>query len=118
MIYPAIRKLMIIAACSCIVNLSLAQDPGPKNEPDPPAPTEKKETKPFRILTNGKRITIQSSKNISTIMVWTASGHRIVEQKDVEAPNYDFTVPANEKFVFIMLQIKNGKHYTEKVGVQ
>ncbi len=50
-------------------------------------------------------------------MVWTASGHRIVEQKAVNGHQFTFRVTMNEKVIFIMLRLENGKHFTEKVGV-
>ena len=91
----------------------MAQDPGPK----PKLPAAKTENKPFRILTSGQRITIQSSQDIQRIMAWTTNGHRIVEQTSPNSP-YSFTVPNTEKFLFVMIQLKNGKYYTEKIGIQ
>jgi hypothetical protein len=115
MMYPVIRKLAVIAFFTCIVSASMAQDPGPKNKL-PSA--ERTESKPFRILTNGKQITVQSSKNIIKIIVWTSSGNRFVEQSNIEASSYNFTIPAKEKFVFMMLELQGGKRFTEKIGVQ
>jgi hypothetical protein len=74
--------------------------------------------KPFKVLTNGKQITIQSKQNFKSIMVWTSSGHRIVEEKEVNAPNYSFTVPSKEKFVFMMAEMTDGKRFTEKICVK
>jgi hypothetical protein len=73
--------------------------------------------KPYKILTNGKQITVKGSSTIKTIMVWTSSGHRIVEQKAVNANNYTFRISVNEKIFFIMLRMENGAHFTEKIGV-
>lgn len=76
---------------------------------------------PFKVLTSGKRITIQSknaSNNIKRLLVWTASGHRIIEQNDLEVNNFSFNMPVNEKIFFLMVEMKNGKRYTEKFGVQ
>ena len=116
MMYPVIRKLAVIAFFTCFVGSSMAQDPGgPKNKL---SPVERSESKPFRVLTNGKQITIQSNKNISKIIVWTASGNRFVEQSNIEASSYNFTIPAKEKFVFMMLELQGGKRFTEKIGVQ
>lgn len=108
------RKVAAIVAFACITCVSVAQDPGPKTKPT----VEKSAAKPFRILTGSRRITIQSSKNINNIIVWTASGDRFVEQTNVQAPSYTFTVPSEEKFVFLMLQLEGGKRYTEKIGVR
>ena len=113
--YSTIRKIASVAVFTCIVSFSLAQDPGPKTKS---SATEKTGTKPFRILTNGQRITIQSNKDISKIIVWTASGNRFVEQTNIEAPSYNFTIPSKEKYVFIMLELEGGKRYTEKIGIQ
>ena len=116
MMYPVIRKIAVIAFFTCFVGSSMAQDPGgPKNKL---SPAERPESKPFRVLTNGNQITVQSSKNISKIIVWTASGNRFVEQSNIEVSSYNFTIPAKEKFVFMMLELQGGKRFTEKIGVQ
>ena len=73
--------------------------------------------KPYKILTSGKQITVKSTKNIKSVMVWTASGHRIVEQKDVNSTSYSFTVTVNEKYYFVMIQYEGQKPFTEKIGV-
>jgi len=115
MMYPTIRKIAAIAVFACIVSFSQAQDPGPKNKS---SAAEKTISKPFRILTNGQRITIQSNKDISKIIVWTASGNRFVEQTNIEASSYNFTVPSKDRYVFMMLELEGGRRYTEKIGVQ
>jgi len=116
MMYPVIRKLAVITFFICIVSSSMAQDPGgPKNKL---SSSEKTESRPFRVLTNGKQITIQSSKNINKIIVWTSGGNRFVEQSNIETSSYNFTIPAKEKFVFMMLELQGGKRFTEKIGVQ
>jgi|SRR6185503_13382258 len=74
--------------------------------------------KPYKVLTNGKQITIQSKQNIKSLMVWTSSGHRIVEEKEVMNTTYSFTVPSKEKLVFIMTEMSDGKRFTEKIGVK
>ena len=74
--------------------------------------------KPYKILTDGKQITIQSKPDIRSVLVWTSSGHRIVEQKAINAATYKFTFPAREKILFLMLETINGKRFTEKIGAQ
>jgi hypothetical protein len=115
MMYLTFRKFTAIAAFTCIASFSLAQDPGIKAKS---SVEESKNNKPFRILTNGKRITIQSSKDITSLIVWTASGNRFIEQSNIVAPSYNFTIPSKEKYVFIMLELQGGKRYTEKIGAQ
>jgi hypothetical protein len=73
---------------------------------------------PFRILTSGKQVTVKATKNIKSIMVWTASGHRIIEQKQVNASSFNFKISVNEKVFFVMLQLADGKIYSEKIGVR
>jgi hypothetical protein len=117
MMYQSIRRFAVIAVLSCFANFSMAQDPDPGPK-DKPSTEQKPEAKPFRVLTNGQRITIQSTKDISKIIVWTSSGNRFVEQTNVDASTYNFTVPSNEKIVFMMLELEGGKRYTKKIGVQ
>ena len=74
--------------------------------------------KPFKILTNGNRITIQSKQNLRSLMVWTASGHRFVEEKQLTSNSYSFTVPAKENIFYIMLETSEGKRFTERMGVK
>jgi len=100
---------------TCIAGFSMAQDPGGSKSQ---LPAEKTESKPFRILTNGKQITVQSNKTISKIIVWTSGGNRFVEQSNLETSTYNFTIPDKEKFVFMMLELQGGKRFTEKIGVQ
>jgi hypothetical protein len=84
-----------------------------------PVSTIKKENKPYKLLTSGRQVTVKSTKNIKNIMVWTASGNRIVEQKEVNAATYTFNVSGSrEKAFFLMIQYETGKPYTEKIGVQ
>ena len=77
-----------------------------------------KETKPYKVLTAGKQITIKSTKDISHVMLWTNGGNRLVEQKKINSSSYSFTIPINGKFFFLMVGLVNGRIYTEKIGVQ
>ena len=82
--------------------------------------SEKTETisqKPYKILTNGKRITIQSQQNLHSLLVWTANGHRFVEQKKINANSFSFEVPVKEKIIFMLVEMPDGKRYTSKIGV-
>ncbi|RZM05927.1 MAG: hypothetical protein EOO88_54150 [Pedobacter sp.] len=73
--------------------------------------------KPYRILTSGKSITVKSTKDIKSIMVWTADGHRVLEQKDINAPSYNFRISINARIFFLMVQLTDGKTYSEKFGL-
>ena len=80
--------------------------------------TTPKTAKPYRILTSGRQVTVKSNRAIKHIMVWTASGHRIVEQRDINLTNYTFNLSgARERYFFVMLQYEDGKPYTEKIGL-
>lgn len=111
--YIAIRLYAIIFLSVVLSGNLYAQ---PENEPANPP---RKEARPYKILTNGKQVTVRSSKNIRNIMVWTASGHRVVEQKDINAATYSFNVSGmRDKAFFLMIQYDNAKPFTEKIGVQ
>jgi hypothetical protein len=116
MMLQAIRKLLAITSFACIT--IVAQSQSGSSESIEPGTVAKAEAIPFKVLTSGKQITIKSSKNIKSIMVWTASGHRIIEQKDVNASTYNFRISVNEKIFFVMLQLIDGKIYSEKIGVR
>ena len=102
--YPVTRILLTIAFFFCIsISYSQSENPGPK---------------PYKVLTSGKQVTIKSVKNIKSIMVWTSSGNRIIEQKAVNANSFTFNAGNKEKIFFVMVRLQNGTLYTEKIGVQ
>jgi len=74
--------------------------------------------KPYRIQTSGKQITIKSTKDIKTVMVWSAGGNRILEQKDINTDSYNFRLTVNEKVLFIRIQLIDGKVYSERIGIR
>ena len=80
--------------------------------------TSRGSAKPFKVLTNGNRITIQTKQNLRSIMVWTASGHRFVEEKELKTNSYSFTVPSKEKIFYMMIETAERKRFTEKMGVK
>lgn len=108
MMHPFIRQAFAISA---ILLLSFNVFAQPNEEPA-------KKPKPYRVLTAGKQVTIKSTRAIKNIMVWTASGHRIVELHDLNLSNYSFNAVSKEKVFFIMIQYEGMKPYTEKIGVQ
>jgi hypothetical protein len=108
----SIRGLMTVIAVFSLSVFSQAQ-PAPINEGE-----SARTNKPYKILTSGKQITVKSTKDIKNIMVWTASGHRIVEEKEVNATSFSFTINVSEKVFFVMIQYEGQKPFTEKIGVQ
>lgn len=113
------RCVPAIVICAIFICPLYAQgDTGPgKNSPV----VEKKSAKPFKILTSGKQITIKSNdvnNNLKQILVWTSSGHRIVEQHDLDVASYEFTINVNENIFFLLLEMKDGSRHTQKFGVR
>jgi hypothetical protein len=109
-------KNSLCAAVLCAFSLSLA---GPVVGQSPETSVKVNNTaKPFKILTSGKKITIQSKQNISSVIVWTSGGHRLVEQKDINATSYSFNITVQEKIFFVRVDMGDGKMYSQKVGVQ
>lgn len=105
----SICRLLAVAFLSLSLITSQAQ-PEPKPVP--------KELKPYKILTSGRQITIKCTKDINHVMLWTSGGNRVVEQREINNSQYSFTVPVSQKTFFLMIGLKNGKVYTEKVGIQ
>lgn len=116
MMRSAILRGIVFASCLAITVLCNAQAKPLRSNDG--GNTKASTTKPFRVLTNGKKITIQGTSNISKILVWTASGYRIVEQTDLGTTNYSFVVTVKERILFLLLEFVNGKRYTEKIGVK
>ena len=111
---PFIRKAILVPALFCIACFMHAQvKQSPKSEV-----AISTTAKPFKVLTNGKQITIQSKQNLKSLMVWTASGHRFVEEKQLTSNSYSFTVPTKENIFYIMLETAEGKRFTERMGVK
>jgi hypothetical protein len=103
-------RLLVVA----ILSLSIFEL---QAQPDGPFP-EKKETKPYKVLTSGKQITIKSVKDINHVMLWTTGGNRVVEQKEINKSSFTFTIPVNQNAFYLMIGLVGGKIYTEKIGVR
>jgi hypothetical protein len=110
MMISSVRRLLVIAALSVSYIVSPAQPVAGQ--------ISKKEILPYKVLTSGKEITLKSSRNIQHVMLWTSGGDRVVEQRDINATSFTFTITINEKIFFLMIGLENGKVYTEKIGVQ
>jgi hypothetical protein len=111
MIRNAILKLIAVAI------LSLTFTPGNAGTEAIPKAIAFSFAKPYKVLTVGKRITVQSKADIAKIVVWTAKGHRFIEDNSVNTSSYSFTVTMREKFVYMMLELKDGRRFTEKIGI-
>lgn len=114
MMKPSIPKAIFVSALFCITCFMHGQ----ANQPPKSNITLSASAKPFKVLTNGKQITIQSKQNLRSIIVWTASGHRFVEEKELTTNAYTFTVPSKEKIFYMMIETAEGKRFTEKMGVK
>ena len=111
---PTFLKAILVCGLFFITVITQGQV---KESPKPVTKTSVS-AKPFKVLTNGKQITIQSKQNLKSIMVWTASGHRFVEEKELKTNAYSFLVPSKETVFFIMIETAEGKRFTEKMGVK
>jgi hypothetical protein len=109
----AFRQTMAILAVTLLSVLAKAQ---PVNVSISSRETEKF-SKPYRIQTSGKQVTIKSTKDIKSIIVWTSGGHRILENKELNTASYSFRITVREKIFFIRVQLEDGKTYSEKIGV-
>jgi hypothetical protein len=103
----AIRRLFAILSLTLASLVSLAQ----------PFPAQG-ENKPYKVLTSGRQITIKSGKAISHVMVWTEGGDRVVEQRDINASSYSVDLPVNQKRFFVMISLKDGRRFTERIGIR
>ena len=78
----------------------------------------KKDSKPYRVLSSGRQLTVKSSKSIQNLMVWTTDGHRVVEQKGINSNQVRVDIPVSRTSYYLMIEMQGGKVYTERIGVQ
>jgi len=114
MMKPFIRKAILVFTLVSVTYLMHGQGKPLATVDENASPS----AKPYKILTNGKQITIQLKQNLKSLIVWTASGHRIVEEKNLKTTSYSFTVPAKEKVFYMKIETAQGKRFTEKMGVK
>jgi hypothetical protein len=107
-----VRQVMTIAAIALTTTFADAQVTGTVAKH-----ASAKAAKPYKILTSGKQVSVKSNKNITSIMVWTSNGHRIIEQREVNVTNYSFTISIRAKIIFVMIKLDDGQVYTEKIGL-
>jgi len=94
-----------------LANLAQANEK-PAREINPPV------IKTFKVLTNGRQITFQSKFIIKSLMMWTASGHRFVEEKNINQNNFTVNISIKEKIFFVMLEMADGKRFTDKIAIK
>jgi hypothetical protein len=114
MIKTYVLKAIFVCTLFCVTHFLNGQ---PSETPSREVPG-KTPVKPYKVLTNGKQITVQSKQNLRSLIVSTSGGHRIVEEKDLQTTNYSFTVPSKEKVFYLMVETAEGKRFTEKMGVK
>ena len=114
MMKPFIRKAIFVFVLFCTACFTNGQA-GSAREAQGTASVV---PKPYKVLTNGRQITIQSKQNLRSLLVWSASGHRIVEEKQLPSTTYIFTIPAKEKVFYMVIETAEGKRFTEKMGVK
>lgn len=72
--------------------------------------------KPYKLLTQGKQITIRSAQALDAVMVWTSGGHRVLEERSIDKNEFQVNLTVPSRVYFIMIRLKNGKTYSEKIG--
>ncbi len=109
MVVTVIRRLLAVTILSASLFVSQAQ---------PEISSLAKESKPYKLLTTGKQITIKSSKQIKHVMLWTTGGNRVVEQREINNSSFVINIPVSQKTFFLMVGLSDGKIYTEKIGIR
>lgn len=112
---PALRKICLFLA---LIPATFTLSAQPKESAPTEISSSVKTKKPYRILTNGKRITVSATSGLRKLMVWTASGHRMVEQNNLDGLTYSFDVVTREKILFILIEFADGRRFTDKIGVK
>ena len=79
--------------------------------------TATQQQKPYKVLTSGRQITIKSARSIQQVMLWTAAGNRVVEQKELNNNSFVLNIPVSQKTFFLMIGLNDGKVYTEKLAI-
>ena len=82
-----------------------------------PIPASHQKTESVKILTQGKKITIKSRTKINKLMIWTASGHRVIEDRNLNTNSWSYIVNINENIFYLMIEMADGKRVTKKIGL-
>jgi hypothetical protein len=106
------KFLFAVCCCLLIGSAGYAQTGSKPPKEEPPR------TRPFKVLTSGKKITIQAKKDMVNLIAWTSSGERIQEKKNLNEKQFIFTAPSKENMVFILIEFGGGERHTYKVGLQ
>ena len=78
-----------------------------------------KDTKiPYKVITESNRITLKSTMKMKKILVWTASGHRIAEEHNLDTYTWSYRVTIPENIFFLMVETADGKRTTKRIGLR
>ena len=102
------RIVTILCFCMLTCSLSFGQAP---------IPASHQKTESVKILTQGKKITIKSRTKINKLMIWTSSGHRVIEERNLHTNSWTYTVSINENIFYVMIELEDGKRVTKKIGL-
>ena len=103
------RIVTILCFCMLTCSLSFGQAP---------IPASNQKTESVKVLTQGKKITIKSRTKINKLMIWTASGHRVIEDHNLHTNSWSYTISINENIFYLMIELADGKRVTKKIGLQ
>lgn len=110
---PSTRFYLILCACALMPLAEIVAQPV-FNKPEK---ENSSKARPYKISTAGRQVTIKGTANIQSVMVWTSGGHRVLEQKDINASSYQFRISVNASAYFLMIRMADGKSYSEKIGL-
>lgn len=100
----SVYRLMALVALCFSFQITGAQPP-------------KKDSKPYKVLSSGRQITIRSTRPMKNIMIWTIDGHRVVEQKGINELQVRLEIPVQRNACYLMIEMTGGKVFTERVGL-
>lgn len=102
------RILIILGFCMLTCSLGFGQGP---------IPASNSKTEPIKIQTQGKKITVKSRTKINKLMIWTASGHRVIEDRNLHTNAWSYTLNINENIFYLMIELADGNRVTKKIGL-
>ena len=101
--YPAMKLP------NCLFALLLSLAPGQ-------APAQNNVTRPFKMYSAGKQLTLRSPKPMHRILVWTIEGDRLAEWREAASSQVTIELPVFRKVYFLMVVFADGKVWSGKIA--
>lgn len=100
----------VMKITSSLLALLLSLAPGP-------APAQSADTRPFKLLSAGRQLTLRSPKPMHRILVWTIEGNRLAEWRETASSQVTIELPVYRKVYFLMVVFADGKVWSGKIAV-